>query len=117
MLEPRNNNSLPDIPDKRYFTIAEVADLCAIKPHVLRYWEEEFAELKVVKQRGNRRHYQRDDIMLICQIKSLLYQQGYTIDGAKTYLARNNNHQQATNVKLQIQQLTEELDEILNILA
>ena len=117
MLELKNNSQLPNIPDKRYFTIGEVADLCAVKPHVLRYWEQEFAELKVVKQRGSRRHYQRDDIILICQLKSLLYEQGYTIDAAKTYLASNKNHQQIVNAKLQIQQLTEELDDILKILA
>ena len=83
MLEPKNNNELPPIPPKRYFTIGEVGELCAVKPHVLRYWEAEFPQLKPVKRRGNRRYYQRQDVMLIRQIKSLLYEQGYTIGGAR----------------------------------
>ena len=78
MLEPKNNNELPPIPPKRYFTIGEVGELCAVKPHVLRYWEAEFPQLKPVKRRGNRRYYQRQDVILIRQIKSLLYEQGYT---------------------------------------
>ena len=83
MLEPKNNNELPPIPPKRYFTIGEVGELCAVKPHVLRYWEAEFPQLKPVKRRGNRRYYQRQDVVLIRQIKSLLYEQGYTIGGAR----------------------------------
>jgi DNA-binding transcriptional MerR regulator len=83
MLEPKNNNELPPIPPKRYFTIGEVGELCAVKPHVLRYWEAEFPQLKPVKRRGNRRYYQRQDVILIRQIKSLLYEQGYTIGGAR----------------------------------
>ena len=83
MLEPSNNNELPTIPGKRYFTIGEVSELCAVKPHVLRYWEQEFPSLSPVKRRGNRRYYQRGDVILIRQIKSLLYEQGYTIGGAR----------------------------------
>ncbi|PCH59052.1 MAG: MerR family transcriptional regulator [SAR86 cluster bacterium] len=83
MLEPKNNDELPLIPPKRYFTIGEAGELCAVKPHVLRYWEQEFPTLKPVKRRGNRRYYQRRDVILIRQIKSLLYEQGYTIGGAR----------------------------------
>lgn len=83
MLEPKNNNELPNIPPKRYFTIGEVGELCDVKPHVLRYWEQEFPQLKPVKRRGNRRYYQRQDVILIRQIKSLLYEQGFTIGGAR----------------------------------
>jgi DNA-binding transcriptional MerR regulator len=83
MLEPKTNVELPPIPSKRYFTIGEVGELCAVKPHVLRYWEAEFPQLKPVKRRGNRRYYQRQDVILIRQIKSLLYEQGYTIGGAR----------------------------------
>src|SRR5690554_3956618 len=83
MLEPGNNDQLPVIPGKRYFTIGEVSELCDVKPHVLRYWEQEFPQLKPVKRRGNRRYYQRQDIILIRQIKSLLYEQGFTIGGAR----------------------------------
>ena len=83
MLEAKNNDELPEIPPKRYFTIGEVGELCLVKPHVLRYWEAEFPQLKPVKRRGNRRYYQRGDVILIRQIKSLLYEQGYTIGGAR----------------------------------
>ena len=78
MLEPSNNDELPVIPGKRYFTIGEVSELCAVKPHVLRYWEQEFPQLKPVKRRGNRRYYQRQDVLVIRQIRSLLYEQGFT---------------------------------------
>jgi len=77
MLETSNNSELPSIPNKRYFTIGEVSDLCDVKPHVLRYWEQEFPDLKPVKRRGNRRYYQRHDVMLIRTIRDLLYQQGH----------------------------------------
>jgi DNA-binding transcriptional MerR regulator len=83
MLEPGHNDELPPIPPKRYFTIGEVGELCRVKPHVLRYWEQEFPQLKPVKRRGNRRYYQREDVILIRQIKSLLYEQGFTIGGAR----------------------------------
>jgi len=86
MLEASNNNELPVIPGKRYFTIGEVAELCDVKPHVLRYWEQEFPQLKPVKRRGNRRYYQRHDVLLIRQIRSLLYDEGFTIGGARQRL-------------------------------
>jgi DNA-binding transcriptional MerR regulator len=86
MLEPSNNAQLPEIPSKRYFTIGEVSDLCDVKPHVLRYWEQEFPQLKPVKRRGNRRYYQRTDVLVIRTIRSLLYEQGYTIGGARLQL-------------------------------
>ncbi len=78
--------SLPEIPRKRYFAIGEVAELCAVKPHVLRYWEQEFPQLKPSKRRGNRRYYQHDDVQMVRRIRSLLYEQGFTIGGARQQL-------------------------------
>ncbi len=86
MLEPSHNALLPEIPNKRYFIIGEVGELCNVKPHVLRYWEQEFPQLSPVKRRGNRRYYQRDDVLMIRRIRSLLYEQGYTISGARLLL-------------------------------
>jgi DNA-binding transcriptional MerR regulator len=84
MAEHRQTSSaLPPIPAKRYFTIGEVSDLCAVKPHVLRYWEQEFTQLKPVKRRGNRRYYQHHEVLLIRRIRDLLYEQGFTINGAR----------------------------------
>jgi len=84
MPEPsRAKADLPPIPAKRYFTIGEVSELCAVKPHVLRYWEQEFAQLKPVKRRGNRRYYQHHEVLLIRRIRDLLYEQGFTINGAR----------------------------------
>jgi hypothetical protein len=77
---------LPPIPAKRYFTIGEVSDLCGVKPHVLRYWEQEFTQLKPVKRRGNRRYYQHHEVLLIRRIRELLYEQGFTINGARNRL-------------------------------
>jgi DNA-binding transcriptional MerR regulator len=77
---------LPPIPAKRYFTIGEVSELCAVKPHVLRYWEQEFSQLKPVKRRGNRRYYQHHEVLLIRRIRELLYEQGFTIIGARNKL-------------------------------
>lgn len=77
---------LPPIPNKRYFAIGEVSQLCAVKPHVLRYWEQEFPQLKPVKRRGNRRYYQRQDVMIVRRIRELLYQDGFTIGGARQRL-------------------------------
>lgn len=77
---------LPQIPAKRYFTIGEVSDLCGVKPHVLRYWEQEFTQLKPVKRRGNRRYYQHHEVLLIRRIRELLYEQGFTISGARNKL-------------------------------
>lgn len=116
MLEPSNNNELPAIPEKRYFTIGEVSELCAVKPHVLRYWEQEFAELSPVKRRGNRRYYQRNDVLMIRQIRTLLYDQGYTIGGARTYLTRHDTNDESNRTKLLIQQIVTELEDILELL-
>ncbi len=92
MLEPSHNAELPEIPAKRYFTIGEVSELCEVKPHVLRYWEQEFSQLKPVKRRGNRRYYQRQDVILIRQIRSLLYEQGFTIGGARQQMVSGALH-------------------------
>ncbi len=116
MLEPGNNDELPPIPGKRYFTIGEVSDLCAVKPHVLRYWEQEFPQLKPVKRRGNRRYYQRHDVILIRQIRSLLYEQGYTIGGARQQLSGDNAREDTLQSQQVIRQLRAELEEILKIL-
>ena len=80
---------LPPIPAKRYFTIGEVSELCGVKPHVLRYWEQEFSQLKPVKRRGNRRYYQHHEVLLIRRIRELLYEQGFTISGARHRLDQN----------------------------
>ena len=96
---------LPPIPAKRYFTIGEVSELCGVKPHVLRYWEQEFTQLKPVKRRGNRRYYQHHEVLLIRRIRELLYEQGFTISGARNRLdaslaeaepANSRNHSNAT---------------------
>jgi DNA-binding transcriptional MerR regulator len=84
--ERANGGALPPIPAKRYFTIGEVSDLCGVKPHVLRYWEQEFTQLKPVKRRGNRRYYQHHEVLLIRRIRDLLYEQGFTINGARNRL-------------------------------
>ncbi|NTV96395.1 MAG: MerR family transcriptional regulator [Thiobacillus sp.] len=89
MSEHPANSELPPIPTKRYFTIGEVSELCAVKPHVLRYWEQEFSQLKPVKRRGNRRYYQHHEVMLIRRIRSLLYEQGFTITGARNRLIQD----------------------------
>ncbi|MBY4898844.1 MerR family transcriptional regulator [Cupriavidus sp. AU9028] len=84
--------TLPPIPAKRYFTIGEVSELCAVKPHVLRYWEQEFTQLKPVKRRGNRRYYQHHEVLLIRRIRELLYEQGFTINGARNRLDDARQH-------------------------
>jgi DNA-binding transcriptional MerR regulator len=84
--KPRSTAELPSIPAKRYFTIGEVSDLCGVKPHVLRYWEQEFTQLKPVKRRGNRRYYQHHEVLLIRRIRELLYEEGFTISGARNRL-------------------------------
>ncbi|KAF7962606.1 MerR family transcriptional regulator [Cupriavidus sp. UYMMa02A] len=90
--------ALPPIPAKRYFTIGEVSELCAVKPHVLRYWEQEFTQLKPVKRRGNRRYYQHHEVLLIRRIRELLYEQGFTINGARNRLdeGRHGHHHTAS---------------------
>lgn len=118
MLDPNSSNiELPPIPGKRYFTIGEVSDLCQVKPHVLRYWEQEFPQLKPVKRRGNRRYYQRHDVEMIRSIRSLLYEQGFTIGGARQQLAGDGpkHDEQRPRIDM-IRQLRSELEEVLAIL-
>ncbi len=117
MLEPSNNNELPTIPGKRYFTIGEVSDLCLVKPHVLRYWEQEFPSLNPVKRRGNRRYYQRQDVVLIRQIRSLLYEHGFTIGGARQRLDGESTKQEQTPYKQLLEQTIVELEDILEALG
>lgn len=116
MLEQSNNNELPQIPAKRYFTIGEVSDLCCVKPHVLRYWEQEFPQLSPLKRRGNRRYYQRHDVLMIRQIRALLYEKGYTIGGARAQMAGDDAKHDNTQSKQIIRQLCGELEEVLQIL-
>jgi DNA-binding transcriptional MerR regulator len=131
MLEPSHNAELPEIPAKRYFTIGEVSELCEVKPHVLRYWEQEFSQLKPVKRRGNRRYYQRQDVVLIRQIRTLLYEQGFTIGGARQRMAGGAGAQimdetpekpaiiqvKATPNLQMIRELIEEVEEAISHLA
>lgn len=84
---PKQSPELPPIPAKRYFTIGEVSELCGVKPHVLRYWEQEFTQLRPVKRRGNRRYYQHHEVLLVRRIRQLLYDEGFTISGARNRLA------------------------------
>ncbi|HEY8539074.1 MAG TPA: MerR family transcriptional regulator [Steroidobacteraceae bacterium] len=116
MLEAGNNNELPAIPGKRYFTIGEVSELCGVKPHVLRYWEQEFPQLKPVKRRGNRRYYQRQDVLVIRQIRSLLYEQGFTIGGARNRLQGEQAREDLSQSQQIVRQIRIELEEILRIL-
>jgi DNA-binding transcriptional MerR regulator len=116
MLEPSNNDELPAIPGKRYFTIGEVSDLCAVKPHVLRYWEQEFPQLKPVKRRGNRRYYQRQDVLVIRQIRTLLYDQGFTIGGARNRLEGEEAREDLTQTHQIVRQMRGELEELLKTL-
>ncbi len=117
MLEANSSiNELPAIPGKRYFTIGEVSELCGVKPHVLRYWEQEFAQLSPDKRRGNRRYYQRTDVIMIRQIRSLLYEQGYTIVGARQQLSGEHARWDQSQSQQIIKQLRLELEEVLKIL-
>ena len=113
MLEPSQNNQLPPIPSKRYFTIGEVSELCDVKPHVLRYWEQEFPNLSPVKRRGNRRYYQRQDVVLIRQIRALLYEQGYTIGGARARLTSDSSQQDVSEKKQIIDEMLTDLSNLL----
>ncbi len=108
---------LPPIPAKRYFTIGEVSDLCAVKPHVLRYWEQEFTQLKPVKRRGNRRYYQHHEVLLIRKIRELLYEQGFTISGARNRLGDGREVPQDPDaaVRLTAQELHGLRTELLSI--
>jgi DNA-binding transcriptional MerR regulator len=116
MLEPGNNDVLPPIPGKRYFTIGEVSELCAVKPHVLRYWEQEFPQLKPVKRRGNRRYYQRQDVLVIRQIRSLLYEEGFTIGGARQKLTGDEAKTDVSQSQQIIRQVRIELEDLLKVL-
>ena len=122
MLDPNSSNiELPAIPGKRYFTIGEVSELCAVKPHVLRYWEQEFPQLKPVKRRGNRRYYQRHDVEMIRNIRSLLYEQGFTIGGARQQLTvdgsvKHEKHEDGHPRAELIRELRGELEQLLEVL-
>lgn len=115
--EPESGSGeLPPIPGKRYFTIGEVSELCGVKPHVLRYWEQEFPQLKPAKRRGNRRYYQRHDVLMVRQIRSLLYDQGFTISGARQQLSGENAKHDLSQTHQILRQMRLELEEILQVL-
>lgn len=117
MLEAGNNGELPAIPAKRYFTIGEVSELCDVKPHVLRYWEQEFPQLKPVKRRGNRRYYRHHEVLLIRQIRSLLYEDGYTIGGARQKLEGEAGREDQAQSRQIVRQLRAELEDLLGVLV
>ena len=118
MLDPKDNSELPPIPGKRYFTIGEVSELCAVKPHVLRYWEQEFPQLKPVKRRGNRRYYQRHEVQMIRHIRELLYKDGFTINGARNQLDSDSSHSGTTPAKNSplVDEILRDLKEISELL-
>ncbi|MDP1657736.1 MAG: MerR family transcriptional regulator [Methylotenera sp.] len=111
MSDPIIKVQLPPIPAKRYFTIGEVSELCGVKPHVLRYWEQEFTQLKPVKRRGNRRYYQHHEVLLIRRIRELLYEQGFTISGARNRLDGPDEVEIKADVVQSAKQLNTGLDE------
>ena len=116
-MDPGIDRDLPPIPAKRYFTIGEVSELCGVKPHVLRYWEQEFEQLKPVKRRGNRRYYQRGDVMMIRQIRSLLYEQGYTIGGARQRMTdEGDDTGSPAEIQAVIKETIRDLEELLEAL-
>jgi DNA-binding transcriptional MerR regulator len=119
MAETASLSDLPPIPPKRYFTIGEVADLCAVKPHVLRYWEQEFSQLKPVKRRGNRRYYQHHEVLLIRRIRQLLYEEGFTISGARNKLETADEGKTAASSSkpVALSELREELIAIRDLLS
>ena len=104
------------IPNKRYFTIGEVSNICGLKTHVLRYWEQEFPSLAPVKRRGNRRYYQRHDVLLIRKIRNLLYEQGFTIEGARKHLSGKESLKDNNLSHQLVHQLIFELEEVLETL-
>ena len=107
---------LPPIPAKRYFAIGEVSALCAVKPHVLRYWEREFKQLHPIKRRGNRRYYQPRDVIMVRRIRELLYDQGFTIDGARQRLASKQGAAEQAQSRLVVRQLIAELEDLRRML-
>lgn len=110
-----NTKELPPIPDKRYFTISEVSSLCAVKAYVLRYWEQEFPQLKPVKRRGNRRYYQQQDVLLVRQIKKLLYEDGFTIEGARAQLSSTpENVSLSVKVDATVKKIIADLEMVLH---
>lgn len=110
----KSNKSLPTIPDKLYFTISEVSHLCAVEAYVLRYWEQEFPQIKPAKRRGNRRYYQQRDVLLIRRIKKLLYEDGFTIEGARVQLASTPTVvSQSVKVKETVKKVIAELEMVL----
>ncbi|WP_299726339.1 MerR family transcriptional regulator [uncultured Endozoicomonas sp.] len=108
-------SQLPAIPGKRYFTIGEVGELCCVKTHVLRYWEQEFPQLSPVR-RGNRRYYRHEDVLLVRQIRDLLYDQRFTIDGARTQLKKNASSKRVAEHHVTIDQVIAELESVVEIL-
>jgi DNA-binding transcriptional MerR regulator len=122
---------LPPIPAKRYFTIGEVSELCGVKPHVLRYWEQEFTQLRPVKRRGNRRYYQHHEVLLIRRIRELLYEQGFTINGARNRLdshgrpngsadiedAQESGAVSQVNVAVDVDQLRKDILQVIDLLG
>jgi DNA-binding transcriptional MerR regulator len=113
----KSEDQLPAIPDKRYFTISEVSVLCGVKAYVLRYWEQEFPQLKPVKRRGNRRYYQQQDVLLVRQIRKLLYDDGFTIEGARTQLSvAPEAVSQSVKVDAMMKKIIVELENVLQSL-
>ena len=117
MLEPTHNAELPAIPGKRYFTIGEVSELCMVKPHVLRYWEQEVPQLKPVKRRGNRRYYQRGDVEMVRTIRSLLYEQGYTIGGARQRMTTEDEVATPQEMQASIKECIADLEQARELLV
>ncbi len=125
-MQNSKTDALPPIPAKRYFTIGEVSELCGVKPHVLRYWEQEFTQLKPVKRRGNRRYYQHHEVLLIRRIRELLYEQGFTISGARNRLdsvagetevaAAKNNHTDASSDPIDLAAIRREIQAVLRLI-
>lgn len=108
--------SLPVIPEKRYFAIGEVSDLCGVKPHVLRYWEQEFPQLRPMKRRGNRRYYRREDVLVVRQIRDLLYEQGFTISGARQRLRQQSKPAGASKRRMILKELRHDIEEMIDLL-
>lgn len=118
-MSSRKEAKLPPIPDKRYFTIGETSDLCAVKPHVLRYWEQEFPQLSPVTRRGNRRYYQHKDVIMIREIRTLLYEHGFTISGARQQFSAGKKQRPVAHSQVVVEDqrallenVCEELEEI-----